>query len=94
MTERTLYIAAYDVSSSSRLRAALHVLKDYASGRQKSVFECFLTSAERRELLERMQDLLDPDQDRFVLVRLAPRGKIRARGKAVIAKDPPWFYIG
>ncbi len=94
MTERTLYIAAYDVASPKRLRAALRVLKDYASGRQKSVFECFLTRAERQELLIRMQDLLDPEQDRFVLVRLDPRGKIRARGKAVIAKDPPWFYIG
>ncbi|MBP8283101.1 MAG: CRISPR-associated endonuclease Cas2 [Chromatiaceae bacterium] len=94
MTERTLYIAAYDVASPKRLRAALRVLKDYASGRQKSVFECFLTRAERQELLIRMQDLLDPEQDRFVLVRLDPRGKIRVRGKAVIAKDPPWFYIG
>ena len=94
MTERTLYIAAYDVAHPKRLRAALRVLKDYASGRQKSVFECFLTRAERQELLERMQDLLDPEQDRFVLVRLDPRGKIRARGKAVIAKDSFWFYIG
>jgi CRISPR-associated protein Cas2 len=94
MTERTLYIAAYDVSHPKRLRAALRVLKDYASGRQKSVFECFLTRSERQALLERMQDLLDHDQDRFVLLRLDPRGKIRVRGKAVLAKDPPWFYIG
>lgn len=94
MTERSLYIAAYDVSDSRRLRAALQVLKDYASGRQKSVFECFLTQGERTELLGRMQGLLDPERDRFVLMRLDPRGKMQARGKAVIAKDPPWFYVG
>jgi len=94
MTERTLYIAAYDVSDSRRLRAALQVLKDYASGRQKSVFECFLTKGERQELLTRMQDLLNPAEDRFVLIKLDPRGKMQARGKAVIAKDPPWFYVG
>ncbi|MEA3643999.1 MAG: CRISPR-associated endonuclease Cas2, partial [Lamprobacter sp.] len=47
MPHRTLYIAAYDVSDNARLRDALKVLKGYASGRQKSVFECFLTDAER-----------------------------------------------
>ena len=33
MTQRALYIAAYDVSDDGRLRDALRVLKGYASGR-------------------------------------------------------------
>jgi CRISPR-associated protein Cas2 len=94
MTQRDLHIAAYDVADGTRLRKSLHILKDYASGRQKSVFECFLTPAERRELLDRMRGLLDPTEDRFVLLRLDPRSKIRGRGKAVIPEDTPWFYIG
>lgn len=36
------YLAAYDVSDPKRLQQALHVLRDYATGGQKSVFECFL----------------------------------------------------
>ncbi len=94
MTDRVLHIAAYDISSSVRLREALKILKEYASGRQKSVFECFLTPTERQELLRRMHDLLDPDEDRFLILRLDPRGKIRTRGKAVKPQDPPWFYVG
>ncbi len=94
MTERSLHIAAYDVSDDRRLRDALKILKGYASGRQKSVFECFLTAAERRALLAQIQVLLDPVEDRFVLLRLEPRGKTRVRGKAVPPVDPPWFYVG
>ncbi len=94
MTNRVLHIAAYDVSNPVRMREALQILKGYASGRQKSVFECFLTAAERRELLARMRGLLDPDEDRFLILRLDPRGKIRTRGKAVKPQDPPWFYVG
>lgn len=94
MPQRRLYIAAYDVSDDRRLRDALKVLKGYASGRQKSVFECFLTAAERHALVSEIRALLDPVEDRFLLLRLEPRGKIRVRGKAVKPVDPPWFYIG
>ena len=94
MTQRTLYIAAYDVSDQRRLREALKLLKGYASGRQKSVFECFLTMAERRELLAGVRSVLDSEEDRFVLLRLDARGKVRTLGKAVEPVDPPWFYVG
>lgn len=94
MTQRTLHIAAYDVSEDSRLRDALKVLKGYATGRQKSVFECFLTAAEKRHLLAEVRSVLDPIEDRFLLVRLDPRGKVRVLGRAVKPIDPPWFYLG
>jgi len=94
MTHRSLYIAAYDVSDDGRLRAALRLLKGYASGRQKSVFECFLSDAEKQELLARVRDLLDEQEDRFVLLRLEPHGTIRTLGKAVGPANPPWLYVG
>lgn len=94
MTQRTLYIAAYDISDDGRLRDALKILKGYASGRQKSVFECFLTSAERQHLLAEVRGVIDRIEDRFLLVRLDPRGKIRVRGRALRPVDPPWFYVG
>jgi CRISPR-associated protein Cas2 len=94
MPQRHLFIAAYDVSDAQRLRDALKILKGYASGRQKSVFECFLTPGERRALLEEIADVLDAVEDRFMLLRLEPRGKVRVRGKGVKPIDPPWFYVG
>jgi CRISPR-associated protein Cas2 len=94
MSQRILHLAAYDISDPGRLREALKVLKGYASGRQKSVFECFLTQAERRKLLAEIRSVMDLREDRFFLVRLDPRGKISTLGIAVKPTDPPWFYVG
>ncbi|MDS4025596.1 MAG: CRISPR-associated endonuclease Cas2 [Candidatus Contendobacter sp.] len=58
MPNRDLYLAAYDVTDPERLQAALHVLKGYACGRQKSVFECFLTERERQALVDEVRAVL------------------------------------
>jgi CRISPR-associated protein Cas2 len=91
---RALYIAAYDVSNDARLRNALRVLKGFASGRQKSVFECFLTDAEKRVLLREVRAVLDEIEDRFFLIRLEPRGTVHTLGKAVRPLDLAWYYVG
>ena len=73
MPRRALHIAAYDISDDRRLRRTLHVLKGYATGGQKSVFECFLTEAERGQLLDEVREVVDESEDRFVLLRLEQR---------------------
>ena len=92
--KRRLYLAAYDISSASRLRAALYLLKGFACGRQKSVFECFLTGAERLELVETINQIIDPDEDRFLLLPLGAPADIKTLGKAVAPVDQSYFYIG
>ncbi|MFZ0257944.1 MAG: CRISPR-associated endonuclease Cas2 [Gammaproteobacteria bacterium] len=87
------YLAAYDVSDPKRLQRALHVLRDYATGGQKSVFECFLNEAEKRALLQSVAAVLDLDEDRFFVVRLDPRSKVQILGIAVRPTDPSYFYI-
>lgn len=94
MTQRTLYLAAYDVSDPRRLVQALHVLRNYATGGQKSVFECFLTPGERHALVAEVSAVLDLDEDRFFLVRLDPRSKVQVLGIAVKPADPAYLYIG
>ncbi len=92
MPARSLWIAAYDVRDPRRLRRALHVLKGYATGGQKSVFECFLTEAERRRLLADIGAVLAPE-DSFLLVHLDPRSRVRTLGLGVPPEDPPFFYV-
>ena len=94
MSRRILYIAAYDISNPARLRQGLRVLKDYATGRQKSVFECFLSAAEKHTLLSQMGAVIDRTEDRFFLLRLDPRSGVRTFGKAVKPEDSAWFYVG
>ncbi|OQW66523.1 MAG: CRISPR-associated endonuclease Cas2 [Proteobacteria bacterium ST_bin11] len=94
MKQRQLYLAAYDISCNRRLRKALYVLRAYASGGQKSVFECFLTITEKRQLLEDIAQVIDPEEDRFILLRLAGAKQIRTLGKAVAPQDGSFYYVG
>lgn len=94
MGQRKLYLAAYDISCDRRLRKALVVLKSYSSGGQKSVFECFLNLAEKHELLERVSEVIDPLEDRFILLSLAGAKHVYTLGKAVAPQDGTFFYVG
>jgi CRISPR-associated protein Cas2 len=94
MTNRILYLAAYDVCSPERLQDALHALKAHASGGQKSVFECYLSEAERSALLAEVRDLLDLHENRFMLLPLADPNGIRTLGIAVKPEDPEFYYVG
>ncbi|MBS1222069.1 MAG: CRISPR-associated endoribonuclease Cas2 [Proteobacteria bacterium] len=94
MPQRDLYLAAYDVTDPDRLQAALHVLKGYACGGQKSVFECFLTRRERLALLDEVRGVLDTREDRFLLLPLPDDRGIRGLGIAVRPSDPEFYYVG
>jgi CRISPR-associated protein Cas2 len=94
MTNRQLYLAAYDISCNRRLRRALYILRGFASGGQKSVFECFLTASEKAQLLEEISLVIDPVEDRFILLKLAGTKHIRTLGKAVLPQDGSFYYVG
>lgn len=94
MSQRQLYIAAYDVRDSKRLRNALKVVRAYASGGQKSVYECFLTPQEKSALLLEVDQVIDSSEDRFFLLKLEARGRIYMLGKAVPPQDGAFYYIG
>jgi CRISPR-associated protein Cas2 len=94
MSQRALFVAAYDVADPSRLRAALRVLRHYATGGQKSVFECFLTPSEKASLLAEVQEVIDLSEDRFLLIRLDPRSSVETLGIAVKPVDPDFYYVG
>lgn len=94
MKAQDLYITAYDIRSARRLRAALKVVKGHATGGQKSAYECFLTPAERRSLVQDLRAVIDPEQDRVLLIRLDPRSRVHTLGVAEPPQDPPFFYCG
>jgi CRISPR-associated protein Cas2 len=93
MASRNLHFAAYDICDHRRLRAALDVVRSYATGGQKSAYEVFLTLRERGDLLHDMAHVLDVDEDRFLLVQLDPRATTLTLGVAVQPADPQMFYV-
>ena len=94
VSARILHLAAYDVADTRRLRLALQVAKQYASGGQKSVFECFLTESERDQMFSEMRALLCPEDDRFLLLQLDSRREVAALGVGVAPADPDLYYVG
>jgi CRISPR-associated protein Cas2 len=94
MSERDLYLAAYDVCDPKRLRASLDLVKGYATGGQKSAYEIFLTPAEKAGLLHDMAHVLEESEDSFLLLRLDPRSRVYTLGVATEPVDPPYFYFG
>lgn len=92
--QRQLFLVAYDIRQPRRLYKVHQVLKDYASGGQKSAYECYLSHAERRELLHRAIDVIDKDEDTLLVIRLVSRDAVETLGKAVKPVDELYTYLG
>lgn len=94
MNNKQLHLVCYDVSDDKRLYHALKITRDYALGGQKSVHECWLSPAEKQELCERLERILEPEEDSLMIIRLDPRQQALAMGRGSIPENTDWFYIG
>ncbi|MBT3473412.1 MAG: CRISPR-associated endonuclease Cas2 [Gammaproteobacteria bacterium] len=94
MKKRPLYLVAYDIRNPSRLRRTLEIVKEYATGGQKSAYECYLNRNEQKELLQRANAIIDRDEDNLFLLCLNQRPKVHTLGVAVGPQDPTFFYQG
>ena len=90
---RRLYLVAYDIAAPRRLRAALDLVKGHATGGQKSAYECWLTGAEKSELLHELSRILDEVEDTALVIDLDPRAAPLVLGIAETPIDPEHFYL-
>lgn len=82
-TARNLFLVCYDICSPKRLYRVHKYLLGYKVGGQKSFFECWLTSAELREVRQTLEKLLEPAEDRAHIFQLDPRMKFEGLGRAM-----------
>ena len=94
MAKQQLYLTAYDISDASRLQQVLYEIKQYATGGQKSAYECYLSESEKQALYQRIHNIMDTEEDRFMLLRLDPRMRVQTFGIAVKPANPDYFFIG
>ncbi|RMD48426.1 MAG: CRISPR-associated endonuclease Cas2 [Alphaproteobacteria bacterium] len=90
---RKLFLAAYDVSDPRRLADARDAVTGWASGGQRSVFECFVASGRRSQMSAELREPLELSIDRLALLRVRRRGA-RGLGIADISRDEPVLWIG
>ena len=91
--KRSLYLACYDIRSPRRLRKALKVMKGYASGKQYSCFECYLTGPEVDQLLHEMTLIL-AEEDAFALLALSRHRPVFPLGQGVAPVDERFLWLG
>ena len=91
---RKLYLVAYDIRKPKRLRRALHILKDYATSGQKSVFECWLNAKEKLALESRLKSVLNLNSDSVLFTSLRKTHPVRSLGIAPMPEDTPFIYLG
>ncbi len=91
---RTLYLIAYDITDNKRLNRVRHLLKGYSTGGQKSVYECFLSKAEKDIVISLVESIIKADEDRVHIFPLDGRSRTHTLGIAIQPKDPSFFYFG
>jgi len=86
MSERQLYVVAYDIPSDRR-RAKVHkILSGFGEWTQYSLFELFLNEKERILLISKLQPVLHPQEDS---VRFYPLCAACAKRVETIGSQPP-----
>lgn len=91
---RRLYLIAYDICEPRRLNRVRELLKAFSTGGQKSVYECWCTPAELRELTESLRELIVEEEDRVHIFSMDGRSRPHTLGIAVPPSDPEFFYFG
>lgn len=59
MVRRELYLVSYDIQEDKSRSATSQYLLGYTTGRQKSVYECWLTAAELVQVRSYLEALLE-----------------------------------
>ena len=95
---RTTYLVCYDVADEKRLRRAFKTCRNFGDHLQYSVFECDLSPAEKLELEDALNKLINHDEDQVLFVSLGPaegRGDrvITALGLAYTRLDAPCYVV-
>lgn len=91
--QRSLYIAAYDIREAKRLQQMRHTIRDFASGGQKSVFECWLSPKEKHQLIEACKQVMQ-SEDSLLVIRLTNNKCLYQLGIASSPRNENFHYFG
>ena len=93
MKHLRLYLVAYDISNNRVRNTALKACRQFATGGQKSLHECWLSEGEHGELLAALHQIINETSDRITLVRLDARQPVHALGRGTKPLDPALIVI-
>jgi len=91
MSGRNVFLVAYDVRDSKRLRRTHKTLGDYGDALQFSVFQCAMSASEKELLLGELSEIIHHKEDRILIVDLGPQQGCGSRAIQVLGNQelPP-----
>ena len=93
MQKRHLFLVGYDIAHPRRLRQVLRRVQGHALGGQKSFYECWLTIGELQNTMAALKQIIEPEDDRVLFVRLDARSQSTTLGCAQAITQTDFFYI-
>lgn len=66
--EQHLYIITYDISDPKRWHKIFRIMKGYGVWLQLSVFQCRLSRRRMRELQDRLEDIVNSEEDHILFI--------------------------
>ncbi len=81
MANRELYLVSYDIQADKSRSSTSEYLLGYTAGRQKSVYECWLTEAEVARVQSYLEALLE-EGDSVHIFKLPPEQMAEYLGRA------------
>jgi CRISPR-associated protein Cas2 len=74
------YVVSYDISEQKRLYRVHRAMMGFGEPVHYSVFRCLLTSRGKVEMMEDLTALINPDEDRVMIIDLGPNdGRVEER---------------
>jgi len=83
---RTLYVVTYDICDDKRLRAVFRLMRGYGDHMQYSVFRCELSDLERVELVAKLSERINHNEDQVLFFPLGPAGGVREGEVTAVGK--------
>lgn len=95
MSETAFYLVVYDITNNKRRNRVHKLLLDYGTPVQYSVFECLITTDERKELEILIKKKIKPQLDhvRFYRICGACQKEIGIIGRSEVTQDKSAFVV-
>ena len=69
-TKKTFYVIAYDIKSNKRRRKIAKTVEKFGGRINLSVFECMVDMIQLKELLEKIDEIIDKSEDQIAIFPL------------------------
>lgn len=88
-------VVSYDIVEDKTRNKVANILKDYGKRVQYSVFECIITEELLKRMVNRVQKVINLEEDSFRVYRLCKdcKNRIDVYGKGTVTEDKEVYIV-